>query len=116
MQQEVTNIPTTVLAFDSSYRLRAIFNSVSEAAKMTGALRQSLIKAIYGDIISVKQKYWRAVPTDFQIEPDDIGVLTIFDFDAAVGQDRRIYGTKKMIKSSAMLESEYLIQKQNINN
>lgn len=107
-QQEPNNNPTTIVAFDATYILVAIFRSISEAATLTGTLRQSLIKAAYGEIISVNKRYWRAVPPDFQIEPDDIGKLTLFDFDAEVGEDRKIYSTRKMLKSSVMLESEYL--------
>ncbi len=115
-QVETNNSPTTIVAFDSSYKLVAIFKSISEAAKITGTLRQSLIKAAYGDIISVNKKYWRVVPPDLQIEPDDIGELTLFDFDEAIGEDRRIYSTRKMLKKSAMLESEYImILKQSLN-
>lgn len=111
MTQEANNTPTTIVAFDASYILVAIFKSISEAATLTGALRQSLIKAAYGEIISVNGRYWRVVPSDFQIEPDDIGQLSLFDFDTAIGEDRKIYATKKMLKSSVMLESEYLNSK-----
>lgn len=107
-QQEINNNPTTIVAFDASYTLVAIFKSISEAATLTGAIRQSLIKAAYGDIISVNKRYWRVVPPDFQIEPDDIGQLTLFEFDTAIGEDRRIYTTRKMLKKSVMLESEYI--------
>lgn len=109
--QETNNKPTTIVAFDSSYVLVAIFRSISEAATLTNTIRQSLIKAAYGDIISVNKRYWRVVPPDFQIEPDDVGKLTLFEFDDAIGEDRKIYATKKMLKSSVMLESEYLINK-----
>lgn len=112
-QQETNNKPTTIVAFDSSYVLVAIFRSISEAATLTGTIRQSLIKAAYGDIISVNKRYWRAVPPDFQIEPDDVGKLTLFEFDDAIGEDRKIYATKKMLKSSVILESEYLLQRNN---
>lgn len=105
---EPKNTPTMIVAFDATYTMTAVFKSISEAAALTGALRQSLIKAAYGDIISVNKRYWRVVPSDFQIEPDDIGKLNLFDFDAEIGEDRKIYATRKMIKSSAMLESEYL--------
>ncbi len=108
MQPEINNKPTTLVAFDASYTLVAIFKSISEAAALTGTVRQSLIKAAYGDIISVNKRYWRVVPSDFQIEPDDVGQLTLFDFDAAIGEDRKIYATRKMLKSSVMLESEYI--------
>lgn len=107
-QPEVNNKPTTIVAFDSSYVLVAIFKSISEAATLTNTVRQSLIKAAYGDIISVNKRYWRAVPPDVQIEPDDVGKLTLFEFDAAVGEDRKIYSTRKMLKNSVMLESEYV--------
>ncbi|RLT77141.1 hypothetical protein D7V95_05300 [bacterium J10(2018)] len=108
-QQEVNNKPTTIVAFDSSYILVAIFKSISEAATLTNTIRQSLIKAAYGSIISVNKRYWRVVPPDFQIEPDDVGKLTLFEFDEAVGDDRKIYTTRKMLKNSVMLESEYLV-------
>lgn len=107
-QPEVNNKPTTIVAFDSSYILVAIFKSISEAATLTNTVRQSLIKAAYGDIISVNKRYWRAVPPDFQIDPDDVGKLTLFEFDLMVGQDRKIYSTRKMLKNSVMLESEYI--------
>lgn len=108
-QQEVNNKPTTIVAFDSSYILVAIFKSISEAATLTNTIRQSLIKAAYGSIISVNKRYWRVVPPDFQIEPDDLGKLTLFEFDEAVGDDRKIYTTREMLKNSVMLESEYLV-------
>lgn len=108
-QQEVNNKPTTIVAFDSLYILVAIFKSISEAATLTNTIRQSLIKAAYGSIISVNKRYWRVVPPDFQIEPDDLGKLTLFEFDEVVGDDRKIYTTRKMLKNSVMLESEYLV-------
>lgn len=112
-QPEINNKLTTIVAFDASYVLVAIFKSISEAATLTGTIRQSLIKAAYGDIISVNKRYWRVVPPDFQIEPDDVGHLTLFEFDAAIGEDRKIYSTRKMLKNSVMLESEYLVLKSN---
>lgn len=108
-QTEMNNKPTTIVAFDASYTLVAIFKSISEAATLTNTIRQSLIKAAYGSIISVNKRYWRVVPPDFQIEPDDVGKLTLFEFDEAVGDDRKIYTTRKMLKNSVMLESEYLV-------
>lgn len=104
-----SNEPTQIVAFDSTYKLTAIFRSISEASTITGTLRQSLIKAAYGDIISTNKRYWRVVPQDFQIEPDDIGTLTLFEFDNEIGEDRKIYATRKMLRASAMYESEYLI-------
>lgn len=108
-QIDLNNAPATVVVFDTAYTLVAIFKSISEAAMLTGILRQSLIKAIYGETISVNKRYWRTVPQDFQIEPDDIGRLTLFEFDEEIGEDRKIYATRKMQKKSIMLESEYIM-------
>ena len=113
MKREYSNNPMPILAFDSSYTLVAMFRSISEAASLTNTLRQSLIKAAYGTIISVKNRYWRVVPEDFQIEPDDIGTLSLFVFDEAVVADRKIYATKKMDKASIVLESEYKLINKN---
>lgn len=92
------------------YRLCAIFRSISEASTISGVIRQSIIKAVYGEIISAKNRYWRAVPKDIEIEPDDLGQLSLFDFDEMCGVDRKIYSTREMRKGSSMLESEYLKQ------
>lgn len=108
MKQEANNNPTQIAAFDCTYTLVAIFKSISEAAAITGTIRQSLIKAAYGEIISVNKRYWRAIPSDLQIEPDDLGKLSLFEFDAAIGQDRKIYSTRKMLKQSVILESDYI--------
>lgn len=106
--QQMTDGYTKVVAFDGQYRLCAVFRSINEASSLTGALRQSLIKAAYGEIISVNKRYWRAVPKDVEIEYDDLGSLSLFDFDDMCGVDRKIYATRDMRKGSAMLESEYL--------
>ena len=69
---------------------------------------RTLIKAAYGEIISVNKRYWRAVPKDVEIEYDDLGSLSLFDFDDMCGVDRKIYATRDMRKGGVMLESEYL--------
>ena len=105
-QQQLEN-NTSVLAFDCQYKLCAMFRSISEASTISGVIRQSIIKAVYGDTISAKGRYWRAVPKDIEIEPDDLGKLSLFDFDEMCGIDRKVYSTRDMRKGSAILESEY---------
>lgn len=106
-QQQLEN-NVQVLAFDCMYRLCAIFRSISEASTISGIIRQSIIKAVYGDTISTKGRYWRAVPKDIEIEPDDLGQLSLFDFDEMCGVDRKVYSTRDMRKGSAILESELM--------
>lgn len=98
-----------VAVFNSSYLLVAIFRSIKEAASITGIIRQSIIKAISGEIVSVKNCYWRSIPQDFVLDQDDIGVLSVIDFDKEVGNpDRKIWGKGKIKKRKfALMESEH---------
>ena len=76
---------------------------------MTGIVRQSIIKAVYGDTISANNCYWRAVPHDVVLDQDDMGTLTLFDFDREAGNpDRRIYKGSQMKKRlNIIMQSEY---------
>lgn len=90
---------TPVAVFNSRYLLVGIFGSIKEISKITGVVRQSIIKAVYGDIISVKEYYLRAIPSDIVLDIDDIGKLTMPVFDKAAGNpDRKIYKKAKMRK------------------
>lgn len=98
-----------VAVFNSSYKLIAIFRSIKEASVLTGIVRQSIIKAIAGDIISVRNCYWRNIPADIILDQDDIGTLSVITFDKQVGNpDRKIWAKRKIKKRSTMLmESEH---------
>lgn len=98
-----------VAVFNSSYKLIAIYRSIKEAATLTGIVRQSIIKAIAGDIISVRDCYWRAIPKNIVLDQDDMGVLTVIEFDKEAGNpDRKIWAKKKIKKRSSMLmESQH---------
>ena len=101
--------PTPVAVFNSRYVLTAIFGSIKELSKATGVVRQSIIKAVYGDTISVKGYYLRAIPNEIVLDMDDIGTLNMFAFDKAAGNpDRKIYGGSKMRKRlDIIMESQH---------
>ena len=73
MLRKLDKAPTPVAVFNSRYILTGIFGSIKEVSKITGVVRQSVIKAVYGDIISVKGCYLRAIPNDLVVDLDDIG-------------------------------------------
>lgn len=102
------NTPVPVLAFDDTYKLAAVFKSIKEASDITGIVRQSIMKAVYGKMISIHSHYWRPVPDDLIVDFDDIGKLTLFEFDKTIGEDRRIYSHRKMLRTNIILESEYI--------
>lgn len=110
---KIENKPKQVAAFNSSYILVAIFNSIRDASITTGIVRQSLIKAVKGELIASGGRYWRAVPEDFELEPDDLGKLSLFEFDESVGTNRLIYTTKSMTRHKTTLEKDYIKQHPN---
>lgn len=97
-----------IMAFNSRYALVATYSSISDAARATGVCRQSILRAISGKIISVKQQYWRKIPDNIIIDNDDLGTLSLFRIDKELKEDRLIYGDFKMSRHKMMLESEYL--------
>lgn len=109
MPRKSDRTPTPVAVFNSRYLLSGIFGSVKEVSKVTGVVRQSIIKAVYGDIISVKGCYLRAIPNDMILDSDDIGSLTLFEFDReANNPDRKIYKSTRMGKRlDIIMESQH---------
>lgn len=106
--------PTPVAAFNFDYKLIAIFGSIKEVSKITGVVRQSIIKAVYGDIISINKIYLRSIPDDIVLDLDDISKLTLFEFDRICGnKDRKIYNGRKKTKSNVIMESEHRKAKNN---
>ena len=99
--------PLRVLLFDSSLRLIGIFQSYSATEKATGIKHQMLLKCCNGQTISSKGFYFREVPDNIIVDIDDLNKLTLLDFDSQMGQNRRIYATKKMKRDEVILESQY---------
>lgn len=99
MSRKTDKSPTPVAVFNSRYLLTAIFGSIKEVSKFTGVVRQSIIKAVYGDTITVKDYYLRAIPNDVVLDLDDIGKLTMIEFDKEAGTpDRKVYKKARMKK------------------
>lgn len=109
MAKKNDRTPTPVAVFNSKYILISIFGSILEASRVTGVVRQSIIKATYGETITAKKCYWRPIPPSVVLDQDDIGKLTIFDFDREAGNpDRPIYDKGKVNKRLyIIMESEY---------
>lgn len=109
MPHKTDKTPTPVAIFNSRYLLTGIFGSIKEVSKITGVVRQSIIKAVYGDTISVKGCYLRAIPNNVVLDIDDIGKLTMFEFDKEAGTpDRKIYkGTRMRKRLDIIMESQH---------
>lgn len=112
MPHKTDQSPTPVAIFNFYYKLIGIFGSIKEVSKVTGVVRQSIIKAVYGDTISVNNLYLRAIPPNLIVDIDDIGKLTLFEFDkAANNPDRKIYGSSKKSRLNIIMESKHKLNK-----
>ena len=97
-----------IIVFDSNLRLVGMFSSYYTAAKTTGVSHQMIAKACNGSIIAAKKMYWREVDIkEYLMDCDDLGNLTLLDFDKMQGINRRIYANRNMKKNEIILESEY---------
>lgn len=99
--------PKPILAFSNTLLLKAIFCSSAAAEKLTGVKHQALFNAIKGNSISAKGFYWREVDDDLEISQDDVGTLSLLDFDKEMGDNRLIYATRSMRPREVILESQY---------
>lgn len=99
-----------VAMFGKDLKLVGIFPSIFGAAKATKTLRQSIIKCLNGRCHVANNAYWRVIPEDYVLDQDDVGVLSLIDFDKQVGNpDSVIYVTKtvKVTKRMKIKRSEY---------
>lgn len=84
-----------VAVFDYAYNLIAIFRSVTQAGECTGCSPQSVSTNCSGRTITSGGLYFRYLDTDrFEIGSDDLGVLTLQEFDNLSGNYRKYKATK----------------------
>lgn len=88
-----------VLAFSTQYILVAIFRSIKEAADLCGVTRQCIMQNLQGKSIIANNRYWRTLPGDYIVDTDDIGKLTLFEFDKQAGNPDRIIYQHKAVKA-----------------
>lgn len=104
-----SNTPSkAILAFDANLVLVGMFSSFYTASKATGICHQMITKACSGEVIAAKNMYWREADTnEYVFDCDDLGKLTLLEFDLEQGVNRKIYATRNMRKNEIILESQY---------
>lgn len=108
MNKKKSNNTKNIIVFDASLRLVGMFSSYYTAAKTTGVCHQMIAKACNGTIIAAKGMYWREIDIkEYIMDCDDLGNLTLLDFDREQGVNRKIYASRNMRKNEIILESEY---------
>lgn len=86
-----------VLVFDSKKKFIAIYGSQLLLAKSFGVATPSVKSVCNGTAISVKQHYLRWWEPEIEINPDDdLGVLTLDEYDKLCGVKRKTYKNTRM--------------------
>ena len=81
-----------IAMFSLRYKLAGLFPSIKEAAQTANIPRQSIIKHLHGELMIAGKRYWRLIPNDIILDQDDLGKLTIFEFDKRINYpDRELY-------------------------
>jgi|GEM_PF-2987747 len=85
-----------VLVFNNMQRFIGLYHSMFAAAKALGTAPASIRAACTGESISCKGLYFRVLEDDIQIGREDLGVLTLPEYDDLCEVDRRIYPDRRM--------------------
>lgn len=111
------NKPKQILCFNKSKILAAVFASYRDAERITKGTHPCIAKACHGEMIMAYGKYWRELDSDIIIESDDIGTLTLPDYDVnIVHHDRLIYRSNTSTKKrEKIFSSDFLKLKQKTN-
>ena len=89
--------PKVILCFNPFKRLMGMFSSYREVEKLTGFKHQCILRAVNGETVSAYGHYWRELDAYTILENDDLGSLTLADYDLeVVKKDRLVYKTAEM--------------------
>ena len=87
-----------LLAFDRTYLLIAIFQDEHQAALMLGCDPGNINASLNGFFKSSVGYYWRRENITVSISVEDIGTLTIQEFDNMCGVESDVFKNGKMAK------------------
>lgn len=107
--------PKRVLVFNQMKRLVAICQSVNATAEMFKTSVQSIFYVCSGKSISCNGYYFRKLDDEIEVTFDDLGVLTIQEYDSLCGVERKIYPTSKMTRKGMKYKKRTYVAPSNPN-
>lgn len=96
---ELENGPKRVLQFNSTKKLVAVFSSLTAAAKTLEVSPAAVHYACSGKRISCKGAYFRSLNDNIELEWEDLGALTLQEYDDLCGEKRAVYPTKRFARA-----------------
>ena len=85
-----------ILVFNPRKKLIAIFNSALAAAKALDMRTASICNACNGINIASGGYYFRYLSSNIEVTNEDLGLLTLIEYDMLCGIKRKVYDTTKM--------------------
>ena len=106
------NVARRILIFDAAKKLVSIAQSQIKLAKMLGVKTPTVKAACDGSAISTCGYYLRWWAPEIEIDViNELGVLTLKDYDDLLGVNRRVYRDRRMTRKSLRLK--YNLKKRN---
>lgn len=97
---EAKNNSHFVLVFNNMQRYVGFFLSVYAASKSVGAHPSSIKSACVGETIACKGQYFRYLNDDIEVTTEDLGVLTLKEYDELCETKRKTYPNRKMTRNA----------------
>lgn len=82
-----------ILAFNRKKKLVAIFPSLSTAGMVVKTAHQAILRCCRGELVTAADLYWRKLPNDVIMDSDDVGRLTLTEYDRQMGITFRKFRT-----------------------
>lgn len=96
MAQIELNPPKITLAFNPARTLVGVFRSIRSAAEMVGGHPQAISNACTGKVITSSGYYWRHENDEVSVEFEDIGVLSLEEYDHLCHEQRKYLKSKNI--------------------
>lgn len=87
-----------ILVFNNRKKLIGIFSSLLDTAKTLKTNKVGIYNACAGKSVAYLNYYYRYLFDDIEITTDDIGLLTIQEYDSLCNVQRPVYRTATMKK------------------
>ncbi len=107
MKRTSSKTPKRTLVFNSLKRLVGVFQSTHAASKAMGIGIQSIHYACNGTTIKAGNFYFRHLEDDIEVTWDDLGVLSVEEYDELCGVERKVYSTKEMTRKGTKYKKSY---------
>lgn len=108
----ISKIPVRILVFNPLKKLIAIFQSSNAAASALNIKVQSIHYACTGKTITCGDYYVRHLSDEIEVTIDDLGVLTVQEYDQLCGVERKVYPTKNKTRKGMRYNTNYVINNQ----